>query len=293
MCCRSRTRAGRLRSPARRPARTSPTFCWAFRAPARSRSAIADKYLRAIRVRCLRQRRLAIQSRAHGECRRPVGVRGADDRAVRTAGEPGCRAGVCRGQPGRRRAIRSASLTGTAVSRFADAVRIWRGIQPRVGVAWRPVPGSSLVVRAGYGVYRNTNVYQSIALLLAQQPPLSKTFSVQNSAANPLTLANGFVASAGRHAEYLRGRSRFPRRLRGELAGVGATRPAGSLTVLATYLGTQGQPLDAGVPAEHLSRRRQSIRVPRVPPDSSISPRTAARRDMRVSSSCGVAFATA
>ena len=50
-----------------------------------------------------------------------------------------------------------------------------RGIQPRLGVAWRPVPGSSLVVRAGYGIYRNTNVYQPIAMLLAQQPPLSKT----------------------------------------------------------------------------------------------------------------------
>ena len=52
--------------------------------------------------------------------------------------------------------------------------------------------GSSLVIRGGYGVYRNTNVYESIARLLAQQPPLSKTLSVENSAANPLTLANGF-----------------------------------------------------------------------------------------------------
>jgi hypothetical protein len=53
-----------------------------------------------------------------------------------------------------------------------------RGFQPRIGVALRPVPGSSLVIRAGYGVYRNTAVYQSIEMLLAQQPPLSKSLSV-------------------------------------------------------------------------------------------------------------------
>jgi len=67
------------------------------------------------------------------------------------------------------------------------------GFQPRLAMAWRPVPGSSLVVRAGYGLYRNTNVYQSIATLLAQQPPLSYAFSVENSAVNPFTLADGFA----------------------------------------------------------------------------------------------------
>ena len=69
--------------------------------------------------------------------------------------------------------------------------------QPRVGIAWRPVSGSSLVVRAGYGVDYNTSVYQSIAPQLAQQAPLSKSLSVQNTPAAPLTLANGFIASPG------------------------------------------------------------------------------------------------
>jgi trimeric autotransporter adhesin len=68
-------------------------------------------------------------------------------------------------------------------------------LQPRVGVAWRPLSGSSLVLRAGYGLYYNTSVYQSVAPQLAQQPPLSKTLSVQDSPANPLTLANGFNAA--------------------------------------------------------------------------------------------------
>jgi hypothetical protein len=39
----------------------------------------------------------------------------------------------------------------------------WGGVQPRLALAWRPLPGSSLVVRAGYGIYRNTGVYQTIA----------------------------------------------------------------------------------------------------------------------------------
>ncbi len=71
------------------------------------------------------------------------------------------------------------------------------GFEPRIGIAWRPVSGSSLVVRAGYGIYYDTSVYQTLALQMAQQPPLSKTLSVQNSAVNPLTLENGFNASPG------------------------------------------------------------------------------------------------
>src|SRR5262249_51852444 len=66
----------------------------------------------------------------------------------------------------------------------------WRGLQPRLGIAWRPIPGSSLLIRGGYGLYRNTAIYQPIVNLLAQQPPLSKAFTISNSLANPLTLAN-------------------------------------------------------------------------------------------------------
>jgi trimeric autotransporter adhesin len=71
-----------------------------------------------------------------------------------------------------------------------------RGFEPRVGIAWRPISGSSMVIRAGYGIYQNTSVYQTIAEQMAQQSPLSKSLRVENSAANPLTLANGFLAPA-------------------------------------------------------------------------------------------------
>jgi hypothetical protein len=117
------------------------------------------------------------------------------------------------------------------------------GIQPRLGLAWRPVPGSSLVIRAGYGIYRNTSVYQPIAALLAQQPPLSKAFTISNSAANPLTLANGFTApttTAGNtfavDPDFRVGSSQNWQAL------VQRDLP-GSLTVTATYLGTKGSHL--------------------------------------------------
>lgn len=72
-----------------------------------------------------------------------------------------------------------------------------KGFQPRVGIAWRPIPASSVVVRAGYGIYFDTSVYQTTALKMAQQAPLSTSLSVQRSSTCPITLANGFQNCAG------------------------------------------------------------------------------------------------
>jgi hypothetical protein len=86
------------------------------------------------------------------------------------------------------------SLTGTSYP--TSLIRPdKRGGEPRLATSWRPWLGSSLVIRASYGLYRNLGVYQSLALLLAQQPPLAKTFSVENSPQTPLTLANPFPSS--------------------------------------------------------------------------------------------------
>ncbi len=67
--------------------------------------------------------------------------------------------------------------------------------QPRVALAWHPFLASSLTIRAGYGIYYDTSVYQTIATSMYQQSPLSKSLSVQNDPSNPLTLASGFNAS--------------------------------------------------------------------------------------------------
>jgi hypothetical protein len=119
----------------------------------------------------------------------------------------------------------------------------WGGVQPRLAVAWRPVPGSSMVIRAGYGIYRNTNVYQSIATLMAQQPPLSQALSIANTPENPLTLANGFVAPAGQTLNTFAVDPDFRiGSAHNWQVSIQRDLPA-SLTVNATYLGTRGNGL--------------------------------------------------
>lgn len=68
--------------------------------------------------------------------------------------------------------------------------------EPRIAFAWRPIPASSVVVRGGYGIYHDTSAYLRIVSQLSQQAPLSKSLNVQNSAACPLTLENGFQSCA-------------------------------------------------------------------------------------------------
>ena len=83
-------------------------------------------------------------------------------------------------------------VTGEHYPSSLHAARSHAWFEPRIGISWRPIPASTVVIRAGYGIYPDTSVYQSIVLQLAQQAPLSKSLNAQNSAACPLTLANGF-----------------------------------------------------------------------------------------------------
>jgi hypothetical protein len=73
------------------------------------------------------------------------------------------------------------------------------GFQPRVGISWRPIAGSTLVVKAGYGIYDDTSVYGATSLAMAQQAPLSTSTQVSNTLLPGkfpcATLANGFNAA--------------------------------------------------------------------------------------------------
>ena len=134
------------------------------------------------------------------------------------------------------------SLTGTEYSESLVEPD-YLGIQPRLAMAWRPVAGSSLVVRAGYGIYRNTNVFRTIAEQMAQQPPLSMTFAAQTTPDLQLTLADGFVPVPGLTPNTYAIDPDFQ-------VGYAQTwqvslqrdLPA-SLTVLGTYTGTKGDNL--------------------------------------------------
>jgi hypothetical protein len=69
-----------------------------------------------------------------------------------------------------------------------------RGISPQVGLAYRPWVKHSTVIRGGYGVYWNTSFYQSIVNQMAQQSPLSNSFSIANvTTATPYTIQNILV----------------------------------------------------------------------------------------------------
>ncbi len=118
-----------------------------------------------------------------------------------------------------------------------------RGLQPRLGLALRPIAGSSVVIRAGYGIYRNTSVYQSLALMLAQQPPLSRTLSIESTPAQMLTLADGFNTPAEPLANTFAVDPAFRvSYAHNWQASVQRDLPW-SLTATATYLGTKGSHL--------------------------------------------------
>jgi len=81
----------------------------------------------------------------------------------------------------------------TGASYPSSLVRPYRReLEPRLAFAWRPWAGSSVVLRGSYGISYNTQVYQGFVNKMAQQSPLSTALNVQNTAANPLTMANGF-----------------------------------------------------------------------------------------------------
>ena len=136
-----------------------------------------------------------------------------------------------------------------------------RGVQPRLALALRPIAGSSLVIRAGWGIYRNTSVYQSIALMLAQQPPLSKVLSIESIVRTPAD-AGEWVQRAGQSCfKQLCRRSGLPCQLCAQLAGLRSARSAGVADRHRDVSRNKGQPSHAGVRAEYISgRRRKSVR---------------------------------
>ncbi|HEV2646690.1 MAG TPA: carboxypeptidase-like regulatory domain-containing protein [Acidobacteriaceae bacterium] len=68
--------------------------------------------------------------------------------------------------------------------------------EPKVAIAWRPISGSSLLIRSSYGINTDTSVYQQAAYEMAQQAPLSTSLSLSNSPGCAFNIANPFTASS-------------------------------------------------------------------------------------------------
>ncbi|MGH9480014.1 MAG: TonB-dependent receptor, partial [Terriglobales bacterium] len=73
----------------------------------------------------------------------------------------------------------------------------YAGLEPRLGLAWRPFLAGSLLIRSGYGIYRDSSLYQAIALAMATQAPLATSLNVAAAPGAPLTLATALTTAPG------------------------------------------------------------------------------------------------
>ena len=126
----------RSASTVRSPDRIWRTFCWARPTPRRSRSGTPTRSLRGRSLNAYVTDDWRINPTADRQSWRAMGIRVAVQRRARIASSISMS----------RRASRL-PLRSSAPRSRPD----WRGVQPRLGLALRPVAGSSLVIRGGMG----------------------------------------------------------------------------------------------------------------------------------------------
>jgi len=65
--------------------------------------------------------------------------------------------------------------------------------EPRLGIAWQPkFLKPKTVVRAGYSIFYNESIYNTLAKELAYQPPVATAQTLTTTSTEPLTIENGF-----------------------------------------------------------------------------------------------------
>jgi trimeric autotransporter adhesin len=65
--------------------------------------------------------------------------------------------------------------------------------EPRVGIAWQPKIKPKTVVRAGYSIFYNESIYNTLARELAYQPPVDVTQTVVSTSTQTLTLPTALL----------------------------------------------------------------------------------------------------
>jgi len=116
---------------------------------------------------------------------------------------------------------------------------------PRFGVAYKPSNRSGIVLRAGYGAYHNSSVYNQIANQLGQQPPFAFTNFFTTSVQAPLTLATGLLGLPSTLINNTLAVARDYRVGYAQTWSASAQLPVSSGYILELgYLGTKGTGLD-------------------------------------------------
>jgi len=73
------------------------------------------------------------------------------------------------------------------------------GVAPNVGIAWRPISGSSLLIRSGYQINHETSVYQPFATQMATQTgatAATRSLSISNGSNCPFNINSPFPSCA-------------------------------------------------------------------------------------------------
>ncbi len=121
---------------------------------------------------------------------------------------------------------------------------------PRLGIAWKPAlkgfaQKHPLTVRAGYGVFYNSSIYNQLAASLANQPPWATAQTRLSTATQPLTLENGFPPASAGTAKNTAAVDPNYRVGYAQIWNLTVeTQLAQNLTAEVTYTGTKGTHLD-------------------------------------------------
>ena len=85
-------------------------------------------------------------------------------------------------------------VTGQAPGRLPKALLRGDGnnLAPRLGIAFRPWTARRLVLRAGYSIFYDGNIYSRLVSNLASQPPFAQASTLLTTPQQVLTLKDGF-----------------------------------------------------------------------------------------------------
>jgi len=119
---------------------------------------------------------------------------------------------------------------------------------PRIGIAWQPNIKPKTVVRAGYSIFYNQSIYNTLAQkYLAYEPPFDESQNWYTASTQVLTLQNGFPGQAQNSGKILNtgGVSPFYKDGYAQIWTLGTETSFSQNWILdMTYTGTKGTDLD-------------------------------------------------